>query len=92
MLSVSFSHLGFSSADRARFDGASLVEPCEYFGDAAVADEKLPRDVARPHAHQRQLHNPAAHVVRQRATVHEDAAELVDSSLAWREGLSSNIL
>lgn len=67
---------------RAGPDGAGLVEPREYLGDAAVRDEQLARNVARPHAEQGQLNDPPAHVVGQRPAVHEHAAQLVHSRLA----------
>jgi hypothetical protein len=75
-------HLRLGAPDRARLHRARLVEPRQDLGDAAVRDEELAGDVAGPDPHQGQLHDSAPHVVRQRATVHEHPAKLVDPGLA----------
>jgi hypothetical protein len=77
-------YLGLAAADAARPDAAGLVEPGEYLGDAAVADQQLPGDVARSDPHEGELHDAAAHAVRQGSAVDEHAAELVHPSLACR--------
>lgn len=73
---------------RTGLDGAGLVEARQDLGDAAVGDEQLAGDVARPHAQQRQLDDALADVQRQRAPVHEQAAQLVDSGLTCNTTLS----
>lgn len=68
---------GLAPADGAREDGAGLVVAGQDLGDAPVGDPQLPRDVARSDPQVGQLHDPPSHLVRQRSTVHEQAAQLV---------------
>ena len=74
-------YLRFVSSDRAGLDGASLVEPGQDLGDAAVRDEELPGDVARPDPHESQLHDTSPNIVRERSTIDEDSPQLVHSCL-----------
>lgn len=74
-------NLGLTPANRAGSYGAGLVEPSQDLGHAAVRDEQLPADVARPHPQDGQLHDPFAHHVWQRPAVHEHAPQLVDACL-----------
>lgn len=71
-----------AAADGSRQDGAGLVVARQDLGHAAVGDPQLAADVAGPHAELRQLHDPQAHRVRQRAAVHEHPAELVHLPVA----------
>ena len=84
-LNLSFYHqsynLWFSSSYGAGFDGASLVEPCEYLGDTSVGDEELSGDVAGSDPHQSQLYYPPPHIVRQRSTIDKDSSKLINSGL-----------
>lgn len=43
-------YLSFRSSNGARPNGTRLIEAGENLGDAAMGDEKLPGDVARPDA------------------------------------------
>ena len=47
-----------------------------------MRDAQLARDVARPHAVVRELHDPLTHHVRQRPSVDEHAAQLVYAAMA----------
>lgn len=46
-----------------------------------MGDEKLPRDIARSHADQGELHNPLSNAVGQRPSINKDTAQLIDSCL-----------
>lgn len=71
-----------AAADGPRQDGAGLVVASQDLGNAAVRDPQLAADVAGPHTELRQLHDPQAHRVRQRAAVHEHPAELIHLPVA----------
>ena len=75
-------YLRFCSPDGAWFDGASLIEPCEYFGHAAVADQELPGDVTGPDPHEGQLHYPPPDILGQGPTIDKHPAQLVNTRLA----------
>lgn len=71
-----------AAADGPRQDGSGLVVASQDLGHTAVGDSQLAADVAGPHTKLRQLHDPQAHRVRQRAAVHEHPAELIHLPVA----------
>lgn len=56
--------------------------PTQNLGHAAMWHSQLTRDDARANAHCRHFNNFVANVIRQGATIDEDAAELIDATLA----------
>lgn len=74
--------VALAAADHAGPDGARLLEAVQDLAHAAVRHLELAADVARPHPVGRHLDDAPAHVVRQRAPVDEEAAQLVDAALA----------
>ena len=76
----------FSATYGAWLDWAGLIEPGEYFADAAMRDEQLPADITRTYAHQGQLYDTPAYVVRQRTTVDKHATKLIHARLSCLEG------
>ena len=56
--------------------------PTQNLGDTAVRDSQLTRDYAGANAHCRHFDNFVANVIRQRSAIDEDAAELIDATLA----------
>ena len=61
------------------------LSPAQYLGDAAVGDLEDPGDVAGPGSLVRQLHDLLPRGVGQRAPVHVDAAQLVNTAVACRQ-------
>lgn len=57
-------HTWFTSADRPRKHGTSVVVARQNLTDAAVRDFKLARDVAWPDPHLSQFNNPQADRIR----------------------------
>ena len=76
--------VGSSRADAARPYAAGVLVPLQYLADAAVRHEQCTADRARPHALRRHLDDTQTHVVRQRAPVDEDAAQLIQPTLTFR--------
>ena len=79
---VAGSHSRLTTADGARTDASGLLVALEYLADAAVRDAQRPADDARTRTLRRHLYDLQPDVVRQRATIDEDAAQLVDPALA----------
>lgn len=79
-------HPGLAAADRPRADGAGLLVAAQNLGHAAVGHAQLAGDDARPDPVVRHLHDLVPNVVGERPAVDEDAAKLVDPTLAQRSG------
>ena len=70
---------GFGPADDAGPNGTGLVKSSENFGNAAVRNAELARDVARTNPLLREIDDSLANNVWERTTVDKDAAQLIDA-------------
>jgi len=83
-LDVSVDAAGSLGADAAGSDAARVLVPLQYLADAAVRDAQRPADGARPHALGGHLDDPQSDLIRQRAPVDEDAAQLIQTTLSCK--------
>ena len=60
----------------------NIFSPAEYLGDASIGDLEYPGDVAGPGSLVRQLHDLLPRGVGQRAPVHVDPTQLVNTAVA----------
>lgn len=80
-------HFGFRSANHAGFEASCFVVSGEDFRDTAVRDTQLARNVTGPDAVMGQLHNPLAHHIRKRSSVHKHSPQLIHAAVAWGRDL-----
>ena len=76
--------LRLAAANRPRPNWARLVISPEYFTDAAVRHEQLPRDFRRPNAAVRELNDAVSHVIGKRSAIHENASKLVYAARTYK--------
>ena len=78
-------HAWLRAADGARLDRTCFVVARENLRHAAVGHLQAAADVARTHAVVSELDDARARAVRQWTAVDEQASELVDSRVSWKE-------
>ena len=76
-------HPRLGPSDCLGSDGAGLVVPAQYLGDAAVGDLEDPGDVAGPGSTVGQLHDLLSGGVWERSARHEDSTQLVDTAVTF---------
>lgn len=75
-------HLRLGAANHARPNRARLLVAIQYLGHTAMRNSQLSRYHTGPYSAGRHFNYLQAYVVGQWATVDEDAAQLIDASLA----------